>query len=85
MSGEDIQLERLRSEHTKTLGAEVIFGLATAVWLFVGFYMLVDLGTWFLVFVVLLFLSSILEYKRKRLARKIDVAEGVIAARRARR
>lgn len=74
-------LDRLRGEYNKIFAVEIISGLAAIAWLFAGFYVSMSIGAWFGILVVLWVVASIFEYKRKRLARKIDTAEGVIAAR----
>jgi len=75
------ELDQIRAEHTKVLMLTIIFGLATIAWLFALFYVSVSLEAWLVVLIVLGCLAEIFDYKRKRLARKIDVAEGVMAAR----
>lgn len=74
------ELNRLRGEYNKTFALEIVFGLATVAWLFSGFYVSVSTSAWFVILIVLGCLDCIFENKRKRLARKIDTAEGVIAA-----
>lgn len=74
------ELDRLRAEYNTTFALEIIFGLATIAWIFALFYVSMSLEAWLVILIVLGCLAEIFDYKRKRLARKIDVAEGVAAA-----
>jgi hypothetical protein len=77
------ELDRLRGEYNKTLVLEVLLGLVALGWFFAGLFvnLPISIGTWLVVLIVLFCLDGVFEYRRKRLTRKIDTAEGVIAAR----
>jgi hypothetical protein len=73
------ELEQMKSKHRRVLLLEVVFSLLTFVLLFCGFIY----SLWALFFALIL--ACVAEYfhwQRKRLERKIDTAEGVIAAKR---
>jgi uncharacterized membrane protein len=75
------ELDRLRAEYNKTFALEIIFGiLVIATFFSVFFIPFAAFSAWLVAIFIFGILDVIFEYKRKRLARKIDVAEGVQAA-----